>query len=328
MDFKDKKVLVTGAAGFIGSHLCEALVRRGASVKAFVHYNSFGSCGWLDSSEYKSAMEIVTGDVCDFDTIRAAMKGTEVVFHLAALIGIPYSYQATTSYVRTVVEGSTNVFRAGLETKAQLIVHTSTSEVYGTAQYVPMDEKHPLNAQSPYAATKVAADQMALSFYHSFGLPIKIARPFNTYGPRQSARAIIPTIITQALAGGEEFVLGNITPTRDFTFVEDCAEGFIAFAATKELVGEVAHIGSNVEVSVAELVAHVAEIVGCTMKVVTDAKRTRPEDSEVNRLFCSNSKLVQATGWQPRWSLSEGLKKTIEWFEGNLNHYRANEYYV
>ena len=324
------RVLVTGADGFIGSHLAEMLVRQGRKVVALVQYNSFGSWGWLDSSPLAKEMEIVAGDIRDPHFCRALTAGIEVVFHLAALIPIPYSYRAPDSYVDTNIKGTLNLCQATLAHGVRKMIHTSTSEVYGTAQYVPMDEHHPLCAQSPYSATKIGADAIAVSFHRSFDLPVTIARPFNTFGPRQSARAVIPAIISQLLSGVEEIKLGDLSATRDFTFVEDTCRGFSNIAKMDGGCGEVFHIGSNQETTVAELVSLISGAVGVHGRAILDPARLRPERSEVRRLRCDYTKLGQATGFQPTVPLEEGLRRTVDWFGNadNLARYKATIYNV
>lgn len=323
-----QKVLVTGAAGFIGSHLAEACVERGYRVTAFVHYNSANSWGWLEGSPLKSEMEIVAGDVRDYDSVSAALHGADTVFHLAALIGIPYSYASPLAYVRTNVEGTYNILQAARMLETANVVVTSTSEVYGTAQSVPISETHPLSAQSPYAATKIGADQLALSYARSYGLPVKIARPFNTYGPRQSARAVIPTVITQILSGAERVRLGNLQPTRDLTFVADTAAGFLAIAATASLNGEVTNIGMNAEISVGDLARLIAQLLEAHVEVEEDNRRVRPPASEVERLVCDNRKILERTSWRPEFDLASGLAPTIDWLRSNLDHYKPHLYNV
>ncbi|KUK36968.1 MAG: NAD-dependent epimerase/dehydratase [Thermacetogenium phaeum] len=321
-------VLVTGAGGFIGSHLTEKLVKQGHKVRAFVRYNSRNSWGWLESSEVKDDIEVYSGDIRDYDSVRASLNGIDVIFHLAALIGIPYSYRSPLAYIKTNIEGIYNVCQAAREAGVARLIHTSTSEVYGTAQYVPIDENHPLQAQSPYAASKIGADQLALSFYRSFGLPVTVIRPFNTYGPRQSARAVIPTIITQLLRGHEEIKLGNLTPTRDFNFVEDTVDGFITAGLSPHTVGEVINIGSGREISIGELAALLGKLIGVEVRIQDDPARYRPEASEVERLCCNNNKARELTGWQPKYSLTDGLKITIEWFKQHLELYKTGQYNV
>lgn len=325
MNWETRKVLVTGAGGFIGSHLTEELVRRGARVRAFVHYNALGRWGWLDVSPLKDEIEIVAGDIADRDSVRGAVSGVDVVFHLAALIGIPYSYQAPSSYVQTNIIGTLNVLQSALENSAERVVHTSTSEAYGTAQYVPIDEAHPLQGQSPYAATKIGADKLAESFYRSFELPVATIRPFNTYGPRQSARAVIPTIITQALSK-PEIRLGNLVPTRDLNFVLDTVAGFIRMAAEPLAIGQVIHIGSGKEISIGDLAALILKLMGKDIPIVTEDQRLRPEASEVDRLCADNTKAGELLNWEPRFTLPEGLRQTIDWIEKNLENYRPAAY--
>lgn len=318
---------MTGGGGFIGSHLSERLVSLGARTRALVRYSSSGSWGWLDSSGLRGDLEVVMGDVRDADGLRVAVRGVDVVFHLAALIAIPYSYSTPLSYIRTNVEGTANVLRAALEEGAGRIVHTSTSEVYGTARYVPIDEEHPLQGQSPYSASKIGADKIAESFYRSFGLPVATIRPFNTFGPRQSARAVIPTIVTQALDGGK-VRLGNLAPIRDFTFVEDTVEGFVQAAEAEAVIGRVVNVGSGREISVRDLVGAVGSLIGSELEVIEEEERIRPEGSEVDRL-CADARMAdELLGWRPRWSLEEGLKATIAWIERNRDWYRAGTYAI
>ncbi len=332
MNLKNKKILVTGADGFIGSHLTEALVRRGHKVRAFVFYNSFNSWGWLDESpaEIKKSLDVFPGDVRDPYGVKTAMKGCDIVLHLAALIGIPYSYHSPDNYVDTNVKGTLNILQAARELEIQKIVHTSTSEVYGTAQFVPITEEHPLKAQSPYAATKIAADQIALSFHAAFGLPVAVIRPFNTYGPRQSSRAVIPAIITQIANEQRVIKLGAVHPTRDFSFITDMVNGFIAVAESDRSVGEVINIGSNFEISVQELAGLIAERMNASIRIESEDKRLRPKSSEVERLRADNSKAKKLTGWQPEYQGKAGLKKgldqTIRWFvhPENLSKYKVD----
>ena len=323
-----KTVTITGAGGFIGSHLAEACVRKGYKVRAFVHYNSRNSWGWLDSSPAALKMDIITGDIRDFDSVSHALKGSDEVFHLAALIGIPYSYVSPLAYVKTNVEGTYNVLQAAREQGLKNILITSTSETYGTAQYVPIDEKHPSVGQSPYAASKIGADQLALSFHKSFGLPVKIVRPFNTYGPRQSARAIIPTIIAQILAGKRTLKLGNLAPTRDLTFVKDTAQGFLAIAGAKALNGHAVNIGMGKEISVSALVQKIAEVLKVKVKIVEDKQRMRVKSSEVERLCCDNKRLLEQTSWKPEYDLNQGLLETIKWMKANKQYYKSEIYNV
>ncbi|MGI9862426.1 NAD-dependent 4,6-dehydratase LegB [Moorella naiadis] len=322
------RILVTGAGGFIGSHLAEELVRQGHTVRAFIHYNSRNNWGWLEESEFKDDIEVYTGDIRDYDSVKASLEGREAVYHLAALIGIPYSYVSPIAYIKTNIEGTYNICQAAREQGVARVVHTSTSEVYGTARYVPIDENHPLQAQSPYAASKIGADQLAWSFYRSFALPVTIVRPFNTYGPRQSARAVIPTIITQLLNGQEEIKLGNLTPTRDFNFVKDTVSGFITAGLSPHTVGEVVNIGSGREISIGDLVNLLEKLTGVKVKTRADAERYRPEASEVERLCCDNRKANQLAGWQPKVSLREGLAMTIEWFKNRLELYKTGQYNI
>jgi NAD dependent epimerase/dehydratase len=327
---QDGSVLVTGADGFIGSHLAEMLVRQGRKVTALVQYNSFNSWGWLDASPLSDDMEVVAGDIRDPHFCQSLAARIDVIFHLAALIPIPYSYRAPDSYVDTNIKGTLNICQSALTHSVRKLIHTSTSEVYGTAQYVPMDEQHPLCAQSPYSATKIGADAIAVSFHRSFNLPVTIARPFNTFGPRQSARAVIPAIISQLLSGVEEIQLGDLAATRDFTFVEDTCRGFLAVADMDNSCGEVFHIGSNREVSVGDLVSLLSELVGVNAKAVLDPNRLRPDRSEVRRLRCDYKKLREATGFAPEVTLKEGLRRTVDWFRRpeNLGRYKAGIYNV
>lgn len=323
-----KKILITGSAGFIGSHLTEYCASKGYKVKAFVHYNSMNSWGWLEHSRHKKDLEIYSGDVRNFDSVFRAMKGCDTVFHLAALIGIPYSYVSPLAYIRTNIEGTYNILQAARELELKNILITSTSETYGTAQYVPIDEKHPLVGQSPYSASKIAADQLAVSFHKSFGLPVKIVRPFNTYGPRQSARAIIPTIIAQLYCGRKNIELGNLFPTRDLTFVKDTVRAFLAIAHCKEFVGEVVNVGMNTEISIGDLAKTIAALMKKKIVVRHDTARMRPDNSEVERLCCNNNKLMTATQWKPGYTLESGLKETIAWFKKNKRFYKADIYNV
>jgi NAD dependent epimerase/dehydratase len=331
MAWKGKKVLVTGAEGFIGSHLTERLVELGANVTALVQYNSFNNWGWIDTFDknVKDGINVITGDIREYDNVKRMVKGQQVVMHLAALIAIPYSYLSPMAYVRTNVEGTTNILEACREEdNIERIVHTSTSETYGTALYVPIDEKHPMQGQSPYSASKIGADKMAESFYRSFNLPIVTLRPFNTYGPRQSARAVIPTIISQVLAGKKEIKLGSLTPTRDFNYVKDTAEAFIKVAESDKTIGEVINAGSNYEISIGDTVQKIIDIIGADVKIVCDEERIRPEKSEVNRLWADNTKIKQLTNWVPRYTLDEGLKETIEWIKNNMQYFKTDIYNV
>jgi NAD dependent epimerase/dehydratase len=323
-----KKILITGAGGFIGSHLAEDLVRRGHAVKAFVRYNSRSYWGWLEESQYSDQMEIVFGDIRDFDSVFKAMQGCSAVFHLAALIGIPYSYVSPLAYIKTNVEGTYNVLESAKQLNTDNILITSTSETYGTAQYSPIDEKHPLIAQSPYSASKIAADQLALSYYRSFTLPVKVVRPFNTYGPRQSARAIIPTVVTQLLSGFTEIRLGNLAPTRDLTFVKDTCAGFIDIFESESLAGEVTNIGMKIEISIRDLVLKIAKLMEKEVGVCVEEGRIRPESSEVERLICDNSKLMESTEWRPKYDLDKGILETIEWISRHLHLYKATIYQI
>lgn len=330
------KVLVTGADGFIGSHLVEALVRAGADVRAFVYYNSFGSQGWLESAEadVRGQYEAFAGDIRDPNGVRTAMKGCDTVLHLASLIAIPYSYHSPDSYLDTNIRGTLNVVQAARDCDVSRVVHTSTSEVYGTARYVPIDEEHPLQGQSPYSATKIAADQIALSFHKSFDLPVMVLRPFNTYGPRQSARAVIPTVITQIAAGQRRISLGSLSPTRDFSYVADTVSGFIAAGSSRDAVGEVVNLGSGFEISIGDMVALIAELMGAEIEIETSEERQRPEASEVQRLFADNRKASRTINWRPDHGgldgFRRGLQRTIEWFRDpkNLAMYKTDVYNI
>lgn len=323
-------VVVTGADGFIGSHLAEVLVQEGCKVRALCQYNSFSGWGWLDHSPYRDEMEIVMGDVRDPVQMRTLARGVDTIFHLAALIAIPYSYQAPTSYVDTNVMGTLNVLQAALDEGVGRVIQTSTSEVYGTARYVPIDEKHPVQAQSPYSATKIGADALAFSYFSSFNLPVVIARPFNTYGPRQSARAVIPTAITQLLSGRKRVRLGKLTPTRDFNFVLDTCAGFLALAQCDAAIGKTVNIGSGREISVGETVSLVARLMQLEVEIECDEQRLRPDNSEVERLLCDNTLIRALTGFVPRHSLEEGLNATIAWLRepANFARYKADIYNV
>lgn len=320
------KVLVTGAAGFLGSHLTERLVELGHKVKALIHYDSNNNWGWLENSKYKNEIEFVVGDIRDFDSVYSAMQGVDQVFHLAALIGIPYSYSSPLAYVKTNIEGTYNVLQSSKFLNTENIIITSTSETYGTAQYVPIDENHPIVGQSPYSATKISADSLAVSYYRSFNLPIKIVRPFNIYGPRQSARAIIPSIGIQILNGIEKISLGNIEAKRDLTFVKDTVEGFIEISKQKKFNGEGVNIGMNHEISIKELVEKISKILSTKVQIVLDKKRIRPSKSEVDRLKCDNSKLKNNTNWTPKYDLDKGLKETLEWLDKNKKLFKHNIY--
>lgn len=330
MDLKNKRILVTGADGFIGSHLVQRLTEEGAQIVALAQYNSFNSWGWLEELPCLKDVRVETGDIRDTSFCYELTKNVSVILHLAALIPIPYSYKAPASYVDTNVTGTLNLCQAARANGVERFIHTSTSEVYGSAQYVPIDEKHPITPQSPYSATKIGADAIALSFHYAFQLPVIVARPFNTYGPRQSARAVIPTIISQIAAGRREIRLGDLTTTRDFTFVEDTCRGFMALAGLDAGLGEVFNIGSNREIAVGDLFALIAGIMGSDAKVMPDPDRFRPVTSEVLRLRCDNTKLRQACGFEPQVSLRDGLARTVEWFrdELNLRRYKENLYNV
>ena len=330
MNLRDKRVLVTGADGFIGSHLAEALAGECASVRALAQYNSFNDWGWLEGLPSLGGLEVVTGDIRDAALCHELVKDIDVVFHLAALIPIPYSFRAPDSFVDTNVKGTLNLCQAARAHGVQTMVHTSTSEVYGTAQYVPIDEKHPLSPQSPYSATKIGADAIAVSFFHAFSLPVVVARPFNTYGPRQSARAVIPTIITQLAAGSRHVQLGEVTATRDFTYVEDTCRGLIAVATLDGAAGEVFNIGSNEEIAIGDLVPLIGELMGVSASVAADPARLRPATSEVMRLRCDNTKLRLASAFRPEIPLGEGLARTVRWFRdpANLGRYKAHLYNV
>jgi len=323
-------ILVTGADGFIGSHLVEQLVKEGFEVRALAQYNSFSSWGWLDESSVRKDIEVVLGDVRDPSQMRKIAQGVDTIYHLAALIAIPYSYQAPSSYVDTNVQGTLNVMQAALEANVSRVIQTSTSEVYGTAQYVPINEEHPLQAQSPYSATKIAADALAFSYYSSFELPVTIARPFNTYGPRQSARAVIPTVITQLLTGYKKLKLGSLHPTRDFNYVLDTCKGFMALARCDDAVGKTINIGSGSEISIGDTVRLIAKIVGVEVEIECESQRLRPVGSEVERLCCDNTKIQNLSGYEPSYSLEEGLKQTIEWLRipDNLKRYKADIFNV
>ena len=322
------KILITGATGFIGSHLTELFVEKGFNVVAFDRYNPNNHWGWLEDSEYKNDIEVILGDIRDYDSVSKAMKGCDAVFHLAALIGIPYSYVSPLAYIRTNVEGAYNVLEAAKNLELQQVLITSTSETYGTAQYTPIDEKHPLVGQSPYSASKIAADQLAISYYRSFELPVKIVRPFNTYGPRQSARAVIPTIIMQGLNGSKDLKLGNLEPTRDLTFVKDTCNAFLEIYRSEGFLGEVTNVGMNSEISMGELLKEIMKIMAVDLPVVSEEKRIRPENSEVERLVCNNEKLVNGSSWQPEYDLKRGLSETINWFQKNYPSYKADHYHI
>ncbi|MFM9829181.1 MAG: NAD-dependent 4,6-dehydratase LegB [Sphingomonas sp.] len=324
------KVLVTGADGFIGSHLTEYLVREGYDVRALCQYNSFGSWGWLENIADLKKIEIISGDVRDPHYCKHATKDVDIVFHLAALIAIPYSYAAPDSYIDTNVKGTLNICQAAMENGVKRVIHTSTSEVYGTARYVPIDEEHPLQPQSPYSASKIGADAMAMSFFNSFDLPLTIARPFNTYGPRQSARAVIPTIISQIASGMTQIQLGDVTPTRDFNYVLDTCRGFVALARCEAAIGSTINIGSNFEISVLDTLNLIRDIMGSDVEFLFDEQRARPGKSEVFRLWCDNTKLRELTGFEPEYPLRRGLEETVAWFThpANLAKYKADIYNV
>ena len=324
------KILVTGATGFIGSHLVELLVELGYDIVAYDRYNPNNHWGWLEKSNYKNDLNVVLGDIRDYDSVYKAMKDCDSVFHLAALIGIPYSYNSPLAYIRTNIEGTYNILESAKNLNLNQILITSTSETYGTAQTTPINEDHPLVGQSPYSATKIAADQMAISYYRSFDLPIKIVRPFNTYGPRQSARAVIPTIISQFLNGKKSISLGNLTPTRDLTYVADTCEAFIEIYKSDSLFGETANIGMNLEISIGDLTTMIANLMGINISIISDSERIRPNKSEVERLVCDNSKLIRNTSWKPKYTLKKGVKKVIEWMRSseNLEMFKSEKYNV
>jgi NAD dependent epimerase/dehydratase len=322
--------LVTGADGFIGSHLTELLVREGYKVKALSQYNSFNNWGWLEDIDCLEEVEVLNGDVRDPHYCKYITKGVDTVFHLAALIAIPYSYVAPDSYVDTNIKGTLNICQAALENGVERVIHTSTSEVYGTAQYVPIDEKHPLQPQSPYSASKIGSDVLAMSFYNTFDLPLTVARPFNTYGPRQSARAVIPTIICQIANGKKQIQLGDVTPTRDFNYVTDTCRGFLSLARCNKVIGEIVNIGSNFEISVGDTLKLIRELMQSDVEFLIDKQRLRPGKSEVHRLWCDNSKIRELTGFAPKYSIREGLEATVDWFirPENLAKYKSDIYNV
>ena len=323
-----KNVLVTGAGGFIGSHLTERLVELGFNVTAFIKYNSKNNWGWLEKSKYLKEIKVICGDIRDYDSVKDAMKGIDTVFHLAALIGIPYSYVSPLAYIHTNVEGTYNVLQAARELDVERIIHTSTSEVYGTAQFVSISEDHPVNPQSPYAASKAAADFLALSYYRSFKLPVIILRPFNTFGPRQSARAVIPTIITQILSGDREIKLGNTHSTRDFNYIADIVEAFIEISKCDNAIGKVVNAGSGVEISIENLVKEISSLMGIEIRIKQEEQRMRPEKSEVMRLVCDNSQIKSLTNWVPKYDLISGLKLTVEWIKENVDNYKYEIYNI
>lgn len=328
MNWTGTPVAVTGAGGFIGSHLCEALVRSGARVRALVHYNSLGSYGWLDHAPLREDMDILAGDIGDSDCLETALRGAEVVFHLAALISIPYSYQAPSAFVQTNIGGALNVLQAARRLGTARLVHTSTSEVYGTAREIPMSEDHPLQAQSPYAATKIGADQLVMSWHRSFDVPAVIVRPFNTFGPRQSSRAVIPAIISQCLAGAREIRLGSLTPLRDMNYVDNTVDGFLAAGSAAGAIGETIHLGSGREIRIGDLAGMIARLAGVEVDIRSDEQRLRPERSEVNRLQADARRARDLLGWIPRVSLEDGLARTIEWMRRHAQYYRPQEYVV
>lgn len=327
MNWSGKKALVTGAGGFIGSHLVERLVELGAETRALVHYNSNGSWGWLDQSPHKDNVQVFAGDVRDPDSLRQAIEGVEVIFHLAALIAIPYSYHAPLSYVRTNVEGTLNILQSAIRHDVGLVVHTSTSEVYGTARKIPIDEGHQLQGQSPYSASKIGADKLAEAFHLSFGLPVVTIRPFNTYGPRQSARAVIPTIVSQVF-GASAIRLGNLQPTRDLNYVSDTVAGFVQAAESPAAVGETINLGTGREISIGELAGMIVRITGKDLPIITESERVRPERSEVERLCADNTKARELLAWQPAFTLEAGLARTIEWIKENNERYRSSVYAI
>lgn len=332
MDLKSKKILVTGADGFIGSHLVERLIELGCNPRAFVYYNSFNSYGWLDTlaQDKLSQIEVFSGDIRDPQGVRKAVAGCDLVLHLAALIAIPFSYHSPDSYVDTNIKGTLNILNAARDLGVSKTIVTSTSEVYGTAQYVPIDESHPLQGQSPYSATKIGADQLALSFYRSFETPVSIIRPFNTFGPRQSARAVIPTIISQVAKGAKEIKLGSLSPTRDLTFVADTVEGFICMAKSSDVMGRVVNVGSGFEISIGDLATKIIRLMGSDAQIAKDAERERPKDSEVERLWAANELAKNIMSWSPQYSLDRGLKSTIDWFmqSVNLDKYKSHIYNI
>jgi NAD dependent epimerase/dehydratase len=326
----NNRVLVTGADGFIGSHLVELLIAKGYKVRALAQYNSFNHWGWLEDIGCKEQVEIICGDIRDPHFCRHITKNVDIIFHLAALIAIPYSYIAPESYVSTNVTGTLNICQAALDNNVSRVIHTSTSEVYGTAQYVPIDEKHPLQAQSPYSASKIGADAMAMSYFNAFELPLTIARPFNTYGPRQSARAVIPTIISQIANGVKQIKLGDVSPTRDFNYVEDTCKGFLALAQTEQAIGKTVNVGSNFEISIGDTLNIIKELMNSEVEFITDKQRIRPEKSEVFRLWCDNTQMQSLTSFSPEFNIRRGLKATIDWFTQaeNLKKYKHDIYNV
>ena len=325
-----EKVLITGADGFIGSHLTEKLLEKGYDVKAFAYYNSFNNWGWLDTlpKEKLSEIDVFTGDIRDPNGVREAMKEVDVVYHLAALIAIPFSYHSPDSYVDTNIKGTLNILQAAKDLNTQRVLVTSTSEVYGTAQYVPIDEQHPFQGQSPYSATKIGADRIAESFFKSFEMPVTIVRPFNTYGPRQSARAVIPTIITQLIAGKEDLYLGALSPTRDFNYVKDTVNGFLSIAKSGKTIGEEINIATGQEISIEQLAKELISQINPKAKIICEEERLRPENSEVERLLGSNEKIKKLTDWTPQYTFADGIRETIEWLKDNLDKYKADVYNV
>lgn len=336
MNLESKKILVTGSDGFIGSHLVEELIRLGCDVRAFIFYNSFNSWGWLDHfrQNSKKRFDVFAGDVRDSHCVKEAMKGCEVVFHLAALISIPYSYHSPETFVDTNIKGTLNIVQAARELEIGKVIHTSTSEVYGTARFVPISEEHHLQCQSPYSASKIGADQIAMSFYYSYEIPVTIVRPFNTYGPRQSARAVIPTVITQIANGKRKIKMGSIRPTRDFNYIKDVIRGFIAVAESDSTIGEIVNIGNNYEISIGDTVNIIAKIMSTDVEIVSDTERVRPINSEVERLLADNSKALQLTGWAPEYNgldgFRRGIAETVEWFKSpeNLKLYKFDNYNI
>ncbi len=322
------KILITGAGGFIGSHLVEACIESGLTVRAFVRYNSKNNWGWLEHSKYKDEIEIISGDIRDYDSVKKAVKDCLAVFHLAALIGIPYSYLSPMAYIKTNIVGTYNILEAAKELETKNVLITSTSETYGTAQKVPIDENHPLVGQSPYSASKISADQLALSYFFSFGMPVKIVRPFNTYGPRQSSRAVIPTIITQILDNQKRIKLGNVSPTRDLTYVKDTANGFLELYKSNKLFGEATNIGMNYEISIGNLAILISKLMKTEIEIEPDKNRIRAKGSEVERLKCNNNKLLEYTQWKPNFILESGLIETISWIKTNLHFYKPGIYNV
>ena len=322
------EILITGATGFIGSHLTELCVELGYKTTAFDQYNPNNHWGWLENSKYKHDVEVILGDVRDYDSVYNAMKGCNTVLHLAALIGIPYSYVSPLAYIRTNIEGTYNVLEAARQLELAQVLVTSTSETYGTAQYIPIDENHPLIGQSPYSASKIGADQLAISYYRSFNFPVKIIRPFNTYGPRQSGRAVIPTIISQLLSGNRKVKLGNLTATRDLTYVKDTCQGFIEITKMDKLFGEITNIGMNEEISVMDLANKIAQLMDKEIEIEQDVERIRPVSSEVERLNCDNSKILSSTSWRPKYSLEKGILETINWLKSNFKLYKPFKYNI